>query len=495
MLLEAVLDIEETTVKLVTAFCFGALLPTHRGLAARPMIGEAVAMRRTALILAATGFAGGAVAQAPNWTQITTANSPTGSNCGLTYDSARGKVVSFGGFSGGWLSDTWEYDGVNWTQIGTVNNPSGRFMPAMVYDSIRGKVVLFGGASAASGQLNTLSDTWEYDGVNWTQVGTATSPGPVWMPAMVYDSIRGKVVMLAGSAPQANAATWEYDGVDWAQVATANSPTAFGEHGTVYDSVRGKVVVFGGRANTNTTTSDTWEYDGIDWVQVTTAHSPNARYRPAMAYHSTNGVAVMFGGWGGGFLNDTWEYDGGDWVRVTTANSPSGSNGPEAVFDSARGKVVMVGDQCTNMWEYTRLIVSSAALTYGTGCGATPLDFSPTSNPILGTTARAVIANAPTAYAGVTMGWSNSHLAGVPLLPLDLAFIGMPGCLLLHSKDVFGLPVSPLTASTLQFDLPIPFQSTLLWANVYLQAYCLAPGENALNIVASNGIRWVIGNQ
>ncbi|MFT4543438.1 MAG: hypothetical protein ACI835_005910, partial [Planctomycetota bacterium] len=31
--------------------------------------------------------------------------------------------------------------------------------------------------------------------------------------------------------------------------------------------------------------------------------------------------------------------------------------------------------------------------------------------------------------------------------------------------------------------------------NVYLQAYCFAPSENQLQIVVSNGIDWLIGNQ
>ena len=93
------------------------------------------------------------------------------------------------------------------------------------------------------------------------------------------------------------------------------------------------------------------------------------------------------------------------------------------------------------------------------------------------------------------MGFSNTHLGGLPVLPIGLAFIGMPGCSMLHSNEVFGLPVTPLTASSMQFDLAIPFQISLLGAHVYLQAYCVAPSANPLQIIASNGIDWLIGNQ
>jgi hypothetical protein len=71
----------------------------------------------------------------------------------------------------------------------------------------------------------------------------------------------------------------------------------------------------------------------------------------------------------------------------------------------------------------------------------------------------------------------------------------MPGCYLLQSNEVFGLPVTPVTASTLQFDAAIPLAPALLSQHFYIQAYCFAPGVNAAQIVTSNGIDWLIGNQ
>ncbi|MFT4511910.1 MAG: hypothetical protein ACI89X_002802 [Planctomycetota bacterium] len=51
-----------------------------------------------------------------------------------------------------------------------------------------------------------------------------------------------------------------------------------------------------------------------------------------------------------------------------------------------------------------------------------------------------------------------------------------------------------VSASTLQFDLALPLQDSLLGAHVYVQTYCIAPGENQLQMIASNGIGWLIGN-
>jgi hypothetical protein len=80
----------------------------------------------------------------------------------MAYDSARGTIVLFGGRTIGttaYFSDTWEWNGSNWTQRNPTASPTSRSAPSMVYDSGRGVMVLFGGASASTPYL---SDTWEY---------------------------------------------------------------------------------------------------------------------------------------------------------------------------------------------------------------------------------------------------------------------------------------------------------------------------------------------
>jgi hypothetical protein len=131
---------------------------------------------------------------------------------------------------------------------------------------------------------------------------------------------------------------------------------------------------------------------------------------------------------------------------------------------------------------------------YGLGCGTPALVFAPTANPIIGNSVSALIANHPTPFAGVSLGASNSAVSTIPL-PLELSGIGMPSCYLLQSNEVSGLPVTPLTASTLHFNATIPYTGTLVGQHYYLQAYCFAPGANAVQFVTSNGIDWLIGNQ
>src|SRR5207253_1655531 len=89
----------------------------------------------------------------PNWTPEAPANSTSamapsatahGAGHGLAVESGDGTVVSVA-FTGEALSDTWTWDGSNWTQKSPQNSPPARYGSAIAYDSAHGQVVLFGG--------------------------------------------------------------------------------------------------------------------------------------------------------------------------------------------------------------------------------------------------------------------------------------------------------------------------------------------------------------
>jgi YVTN family beta-propeller protein len=114
---------------------------------------------------------------------------------GMVYDLVRGRVVLFGGSSDGSISydDTWEYDGTAWT-AGPAAPPglTARHLHAMAYDSARGRVVLFGGWD---GSLR--NDTWEYLGASGivTLVPSNLPGGTVGAP---YNRI---ITASGGAAP------------------------------------------------------------------------------------------------------------------------------------------------------------------------------------------------------------------------------------------------------------------------------------------------------
>lgn len=105
-------------------------------------------------------------AQSPGWSwaQVAVGGVAPANRSGhaMAYDSQRGKTVLFGGYNGGSLGDTWEWDGATWQQVvPTGASPVSRRLHAMVYDSQRGRTVLFGGYNGA-----LLGDTWEWDGTS-----------------------------------------------------------------------------------------------------------------------------------------------------------------------------------------------------------------------------------------------------------------------------------------------------------------------------------------
>jgi cysteine-rich repeat protein len=250
------------------------------------------------------------------WTQVAVASPDDPSfrdEAAMAYDSAGGKVVLFGGTGfGGLEGDTWEYDGTfqTWTQvlIENPNAPSPRIGHAMAYDSARGKVVLFGGLDDDRDD----GETWEYDGQtqSWTQVLVASAPSPRRQHAIAYDATRGKVVLFGGLNDDGlDGETWEYDGQtqSWTQVpvASPNAPLPRSSHSMAYDAALGKVVLFG--------ESETWKYDGRtqSWTQIPVASpdAPSPRSGSALGYAAVGGKVVLFGGLRVTGSNDeTWTF-------------------------------------------------------------------------------------------------------------------------------------------------------------------------------------------
>ncbi|MEI6310484.1 MAG: M6 family metalloprotease domain-containing protein, partial [bacterium] len=119
------------------------------------------------------------LAPSGTWTKRNPANPPSArSGFEMVYDTARGKVILFGGQEGFSVSlnETWAYDpgAESWTNLNPANPPPARWGNAMVYDAARGKVIIFGGRDI-NGYLN---ETWAYDpGTNaWTNLNPSNPP-------------------------------------------------------------------------------------------------------------------------------------------------------------------------------------------------------------------------------------------------------------------------------------------------------------------------------
>jgi uncharacterized protein (TIGR03437 family) len=297
-----------------------------------------------------TVLAAAAVAQTqPNWTQQSPETSPTArSGYGMAYDSAHSLTVLFGGtdLNGTILNDTWVWDGSNWTRESPKTTLAARANPAVAFDSAHGQVVLFGGVGQVSGI--ELNDTWVWDGSNWTEQSPQTSPGARSASTMVYDSVHRQVVLFGGQGTDKNfnrlSDTWAWDGANWTQESPQTSPPARSDHAMAYDSVHEQVVMFGGLVSGTNYLSDTWVWDGSNWTQKFPQASPSVREGASMVFDSAHRQSVLFGGYDSGLnLNDTWVWDGSNWTEESPQTSPSARYRIAMAYDSVHDETVLFG--------------------------------------------------------------------------------------------------------------------------------------------------------
>ncbi len=284
------------------------------------------------------------------WSSPLTPSRPAARDTGAAFDSGRGKLILFGGQNDepSQNNDTWELDGNDWKLLATTGTPpSARHEHAMAYDAARRRIVLFGGEAGPT----RMNDTYEYNPETkvWSSISVAHVPPVRARHSMVYDSLRKRIVMYGGVSSSPNPTflsdTWEYDGTDWTQIPTTADAGARESFGMAYDSVRQRTLLFGGTGASFLPL--VFEYDGATWAPLTTFNMPSSRVAPMMAYDSGRNRIVLHGG--GPYsapLDDTWELVGDTWqryVRTLTQEPPPGASFGQMVYDVTHGRMLLVG--------------------------------------------------------------------------------------------------------------------------------------------------------
>ena len=277
------------------------------------------------LALAATAQSAWSYPVPQRWAQALPSTSPPPRDAHrMATDLAAHRIVMFGGWNGSaYLGDTWEYDGVRWTER-VVPGPSARALHGLAYDEGRGVTLLFGGV-LGSGQNGYLGDTWQYASGVWTQVSSAAFPPRRFDHAMVYDRKRDRIVMFGGRGSSGSSLmgdTWEWDGASWTRALPAVSPTPRTGHAMAFDPASGTVLLFGGIQLGGPIVGDLWSWDGTSWTQLAPPNAPAARWHATMATDLGGGHVVLYGGNDGTDLTDTWTWDGSDWTRMWTRVQP-----------------------------------------------------------------------------------------------------------------------------------------------------------------------------
>ncbi|MEZ5966079.1 MAG: hypothetical protein R3F56_19745 [Planctomycetota bacterium] len=422
------------------------------------------------------------------WQQATPSLSPTPrSGHAMTYDPDRRVVVLFGGnerYAAGARDDTWEWDGVNWTERTPTARPPARSGHALAFDCARRVAVLFGGRDAAGDEF---ADTWTWDGTTWTQATPAHNPPARADHAIADHAARQRVLLFGGADALGELQdTWVWDGTDWSLEPANPSPPARSLHAMAYDEIRHSVVLFAGSAY-----SDTWTWDGT-WHFASPPNPPPDRRGHALAYDTVRQRVILFGGSHGGLFafEDTWEWDGSVWTDLTTAGGPPARHGHATTYDAARQRVVVFSGQSSgtplvDTWECGSLSPPRFT-TFGNGCPGS-----------LGTPSLHAMPNSA-AWVGDTLSLALDYLpaTSVPALLLGrstgAAPLPFPGCTLWTSADVLlGLSLSGNRAVWTQ---PLPHDPGLVGLPLYVQGLAVnAGGTNPLGAALSNGAALALG--
>ena len=289
------------------------------------------------------------------WTESAPADAPSPrATASEAWDPATGQLILFGGgaCSGGGggcavTNDTWSWTGTTWTPLAPASSPPPLAEASLAYDPAAGQLVLFGGIDSSGG---SLSGTWVWSGSTWIQESPASSPPARHGASLGYDPTTGQLILYGGSdtagiTPMASD-TWAWNGTDWTQLAPLTSPPPLYAATMDWDSSTGQLILFGGTTNgTYNGTNETWAWTGTNWNELLPASSPPARLRATMAMDPESGQLLLFGGYGVGQvdLGDMWAWNGTTWTQMSPPSPPAPRADSSMAFDVATGKMVLFG--------------------------------------------------------------------------------------------------------------------------------------------------------
>ena len=268
----------------------------------------------------------------------------------LVYDSARGRVLLFGGEGSGTNTETWALDPtLNWRKVEAPFDPNFTPVdnPAVVYHEAADSILLFGG-EGVFGDTNQLI-LLNLSHLEWESLSPFASPKERRGHQMVYNS-QDQIAFLFGGFSDfpslditrlyslVNNTWWHSSGL---------GPDRRFDHSMTYDSINNRVVLFGG-SNESQLFSDTWifNFQNYSWNQIITNPTPSARKNHSMAFDPSSGSVLLFGGEGDtDRFDDTWVFDVSTqvWQKMSPSMSPSARFGHSITVDGSKGKAVLYG--------------------------------------------------------------------------------------------------------------------------------------------------------
>jgi hypothetical protein len=330
----------------------------------------------------------------PTWvmktpTRVNTTETPAYYYNSFLYDPVRAKLVSFAGYYGG-PRELWELNTVDYTwenRSTPVSGPLQRQYPAIAYDTMRGKLMLFGGRSSVDNLYK--QDIFEWSGTGATFLNRTTvdtKPAPRYQSAMVYDSMRDRLLLYGGYGTSAYDDLWSWSPTTavWTQITipAGTRPAAQYGHRMFYDAKRDRVILID--------SFQIWELNPatIQWTNRTPSPQPtiiSGRSYYDLSWDSDRGKVILCGGsYMGLYTTDIVEWDTvtGLWEGKTPAGgtmAPVGRYYHATTYDAGRRVVVLMGghgyvtglnEQLNDSWEWSP---TTSSWTETTPPGVKPL--------------------------------------------------------------------------------------------------------------------------
>lgn len=273
------------------------------------------------------------------WTELQPAGAAPPARDGHTMvlDSARRRLIVFGGQTGGFFNDVWAYaiETGRWTRLDRAGpSPSIRYGHSAIADPRRGRMIISHGFT----DEGRFDDTWAFDFAThrWTDISPAERPLRRCLHRAAYDPARDRMLLYGGCASGAGPCPledlWSFDLAAHAWTQLADGP-ARQFYGVGFDAEMDRMAVFGGNGG-GAPFDDVWLFDpqANAWAKPEIAGpGPSARSRVEGAFVNGMGV-VFFGGAeaGGGSTNELW-------LLTAAARPEVSSEGVANAFNFARG--------------------------------------------------------------------------------------------------------------------------------------------------------------
>jgi hypothetical protein len=283
----------------------------------------------------------------------------------IAHDTAKDRLVLFGGLADPNLGDVWELDlaANEWTEIlPTGGPPTPRLQASGIFDAPRNRMVIFGGYSDSTDDVPdplwalSLGDT-----ATWTNLGS-NHPRARWYAASAVDLTR-RVMWIhggtgngGGPGGQVRSDLWALPlngSAGWDEPVTTGTPLGLRSgHTAIYDAPRDRLIFFGGADENSLMHNDVWALtlSGTPaWTLLTPSGAPpDGREYHSAVYDAVNQRMVIFGGIGqSASKNDAWALTLAGppaWIELhPTGNPPPFLFGQSGALDEWGHRLIVYG--------------------------------------------------------------------------------------------------------------------------------------------------------